>query len=210
MDKKGIEDIRKKLLEQSRQIEEIIHSMEKNREAEQENNYPTELSNYDNHPAEIASELYELEHNLALKVHQEYMLNQTREALKRIEDGKYGICAFCGKEIQWERLEALPTAELCKTCEDERMEHVSMMWDKAPNESRQLDVKKVFNEWDDLNFEGMDQMNDVMKYGSSSTPQDIAYRNHFEGFYTNEIDEQGVVDHMDRISNEEYKKQLPD
>lgn len=30
-----------------------------------------------------------------------------------------------------------------------------------------------------------------------------------EEYYTNDIDLQGIVDPMDRISNEQYKKQLP-
>jgi methylthioribose-1-phosphate isomerase len=32
----------------------------------------------------------------------------------------------------------------------------------------------------------------------------------YEEFYTNEIDMQGIVDDMDQVSNEEYKRQLPD
>ncbi len=210
MDKNTVEKLKRKLINQSKRIEETIQSMERNREAEQENNYPTELSNYDNHPAEIASELYELEHNLSLREHQERMLMQTREALKRIENGSYGICASCGKEITTERLEALPTAEMCKDCEDERNENVKKKWETPPNRSLRFDAGEIFNEWSDLDFEGMDQMNDLMKYGSSSSPQETGNRIQPEEFYTNEKDEQGVVDHMDKISNQEYKKQLPD
>lgn len=34
-------------------------------------------------------------------------------ALKRMDDGTYGICERCGKPIAAERLEARPTARLC-------------------------------------------------------------------------------------------------
>jgi DnaK suppressor protein len=37
-------------------------------------------------------------------------------ALERIEQGTYGKCERCGKEIPPERLEALPTARLCMAC----------------------------------------------------------------------------------------------
>lgn len=37
-------------------------------------------------------------------------------ALKRIEDGSYGICAKCGGDIIDARLEAVPYAVLCRTC----------------------------------------------------------------------------------------------
>ena len=40
----------------------------------------------------------------------------TRAALARIEDGSYGVCARCGKEIAAKRLEALPTATRCIDC----------------------------------------------------------------------------------------------
>ena len=37
-------------------------------------------------------------------------------ALARIEDGSYGICAKCGNDISTERLDAVPTAALCRNC----------------------------------------------------------------------------------------------
>lgn len=40
-------------------------------------------------------------------------------ALKRLEEGKYGICKNCGKEILKERLEVMPTAVFCVECKKE-------------------------------------------------------------------------------------------
>ena len=37
-------------------------------------------------------------------------------ALRRIEDGTYGICQSCGGEISIARLEAVPHAMLCREC----------------------------------------------------------------------------------------------
>jgi len=39
-----------------------------------------------------------------------------RAALKRLREGKYGICARCGDDISEARLDVLPDAPLCKTC----------------------------------------------------------------------------------------------
>lgn len=39
-----------------------------------------------------------------------------RAALKRIDDGKYGLCATCGEPIGEERLKAVPTAATCIWC----------------------------------------------------------------------------------------------
>lgn len=38
------------------------------------------------------------------------------DALTRIEDGSYGFCIKCGKEIPEERLEAVPHTQLCVPC----------------------------------------------------------------------------------------------
>ena len=37
-------------------------------------------------------------------------------ALDRIEAGSYGTCAKCGDPISVERLQAVPTAALCRNC----------------------------------------------------------------------------------------------
>jgi DnaK suppressor protein len=43
-------------------------------------------------------------------------IKQIREALKRIDEGTYGICAECGAEIDPRRLQALPYATRCISC----------------------------------------------------------------------------------------------
>ena len=43
-------------------------------------------------------------------------IEQIKQALKRIEDGKYGICTYCGKAIAGDRLQALPYAPDCIQC----------------------------------------------------------------------------------------------
>ncbi|WP_295317690.1 TraR/DksA family transcriptional regulator [Roseobacter sp.] len=37
-------------------------------------------------------------------------------ALRRVEDGSYGICLKCGEEISEARLDAVPETALCRTC----------------------------------------------------------------------------------------------
>ena len=42
------------------------------------------------------------------------------EALHRFPEGMYGICTCCGKPIHSERLEALPEAAFCLTCQNQQ------------------------------------------------------------------------------------------
>jgi len=48
--------------------------------------------------------------NKALSDHLELRLKEVNDALKRVEDGTYGICQVCQKEIPLERLKANPAA----------------------------------------------------------------------------------------------------
>ncbi len=43
-------------------------------------------------------------------------LSQIREALVRIEEGSYGICAVCGGPVPFERLFVFPEAPECSDC----------------------------------------------------------------------------------------------
>ncbi len=43
-------------------------------------------------------------------------LRLLNDALKRIDDGSYGICAKCGEDISQERLDAVPYAMICRNC----------------------------------------------------------------------------------------------
>ncbi len=45
-------------------------------------------------------------------------LRQIEEALRRIEEGLYGVCQDCGEEISAKRLAAVPWARLCIVCQD--------------------------------------------------------------------------------------------
>lgn len=73
----------------------------------------SELSSYDQHPADHATELSDLEReNAQLDVVAEQRA-QVRAALQRVEDGSYGRCVDCGQPIPDERLDARPEAARC-------------------------------------------------------------------------------------------------
>lgn len=59
---------------------------------------------------EVADKFEELEENKMILNKLEPQLNEVKAALKRIADGKYGICEVSGEKIEKERLEANPSA----------------------------------------------------------------------------------------------------
>lgn len=215
MESNELNKFREILVNNKNNLEETIRKMKDHGMSNQDNYSPNELSNYDNHPAEIASELFQVEFNNSLMIHQEHLLKETNDALERVNKGTYGNCEVCGREIEKERLEAVPYVTTCSYCEKNRVDNETPM--KAnmdrPNEELVMDApvgRKYLNKQEDDEYEGMDQFFDLVKYGSSDSPQDMGGYHDYEEYYTNKEDEQGIVDHMDQISNEFYKNQLPD
>ncbi|MEJ7567797.1 MAG: TraR/DksA C4-type zinc finger protein [Gaiellaceae bacterium] len=70
-------------------------------------------STADNHLADAASETYERELDEGLEEDAQAQLREVDDALARIEDGTYGTCTACGKQIPAARLEAVPWTKLC-------------------------------------------------------------------------------------------------
>ncbi|MFQ6057263.1 MAG: TraR/DksA family transcriptional regulator [Anaerolineae bacterium] len=79
-----------------------------------------EHAGYGNHMADDATEVFEQTKSLALRRNLERMLEQVEEALRRFEEGTYGICEQCGEQIDPARLRALPYATLCFDCQQHR------------------------------------------------------------------------------------------
>jgi RNA polymerase-binding transcription factor DksA len=67
----------------------------------------------DQHIADHASDLVDLEVDQSLAENAENVIVEIDGALWRIEDGTYGLCSVCGAAIPEERLEAIPYATLC-------------------------------------------------------------------------------------------------
>src|SRR5512143_1753116 len=63
---------------------------------------------YGNHQADDANDAFEQTKELSLLQNSERLLAQVQAALARFEQGTYGLCERCGKEIDPARLQALP------------------------------------------------------------------------------------------------------
>ena len=128
------------LVKQKRQHENTLNNMKKNNMGEQDRYSAGELSNYDNHPADMGSELYETQHSMGLQVNEEYNIKEIDEALRRIEKGSYGICEFCGEIIDEQRLDIIPYARLCAECEKNKTLGADYLKHSRPIEEKVLDA----------------------------------------------------------------------
>jgi YteA family regulatory protein len=164
-----------------------------------------ELSSYDNHPADEATELYEREKDIALEEHYKLELGNINRALEAMEKGNYGKCEVCGQDIPTERLEALPTTTYC--IEHSPDQHISH---KRPLEEGVLMTpfgKFDMDEQDEnVAFDAEDAWQVVSKWGTSETPSDFAFPQEHYNDVGNEPDENDgyVEDYENFIGNDMY------
>ncbi len=128
-----------------------------------QNNVSSELSQYDNHPADTATDLSDRGRQAALDIHQQDELLQIYSALDAIEAGTYGNCKVCGKEIPAERLEAIPTTLFC-------ISHTTKS--NLPND-RPVE-EKVLHELFDNPYDTNDSFDEVARFGVSEMPSELS------------------------------------
>ena len=73
----------------------------------------------DNHLGDMASVTFDRELDEGLEEGAQQTLEQIDRAIAKLDDGTYGTCERCGREIGEERLRARPWALLC--IDDQRL-----------------------------------------------------------------------------------------
>jgi DnaK suppressor protein len=97
---------------------ERLESLVREREAEgigteSESDSTAELSSLDQHPGDTGTETFEREKDFSLLEQLEAEIGDLDAALRKVDEGTYGICEICGKPIGEERLRAIPWATRC-------------------------------------------------------------------------------------------------
>ena len=75
-----------------------------------------ELSSYDQHCADNASDLYEREKEIGTLELLEFELEKINDALARNDAGLRQNCSICGQEIEAQRLRRLVNTTVCSQC----------------------------------------------------------------------------------------------
>ena len=72
---------------------------------------------------DLASSEYLQSFTFRLRGREKVFLDKIEKALRKIEDGSFGICEECGEEISIKRLEARPETNLCIRCKEDQERH---------------------------------------------------------------------------------------
>ncbi|EEH98459.1 TraR/DksA C4-type zinc finger protein [Clostridium tertium] len=204
MNKEELTYYKNKLNQEKKRITDLINQLDDNGVTRFNAEVASELSFYDNHPSDIASETFEVEKGRALEANERALLDKIDDAVRAIDEGSYGKCQKCGKEIDKERLDFLPYALNCIECEDvvstiktynsnQRVVEESVIGNPFGHKSRYGDKDKIgFDEED--SYQSVGRFNEIR-----NEPQ-----------YEYDYDDENYVEEIEKISNEQYKNQLPD
>ena len=112
MEKKRLEYYRKKLQAKREELLKIIARTEEEGRAADDD--PTvDL-------ADKAANSYTKEFLFGQTNHDRFTLQLVEEALERMKQNAYGLCVHCHEEVQQKRLEAVPWARHCISCEEKQ------------------------------------------------------------------------------------------
>ncbi|MDT8716610.1 TraR/DksA C4-type zinc finger protein [Clostridium sp. 19966] len=203
MDNNRLNFYKNALLKERKRIEDLIEQLKRNQVIGTNFEASSELSFYDNHPGDLASEMNDLERGRAFENNEIAILEKIEDALKSIGKGDYGICKNCGDKISEERLNFILYTRYCIKCQN-TISDMAETRDLYRNETQNYLLKPFGYGHDDyheqLIFDGEDTYQAVDKFNK--------LKNVYEYFEENE--EEGYVEPIEKISNDQYRSQLPD
>lgn len=169
--KQEFERFREALLQEKSKQRRLIDNLEARGLAESETESYGELSSYDQHPADQGTETYEREQDTGLREHARQIVERIDHALRRIESGEYGFCEACGRPMDAARLDALPYAVRCITCEEKEEARLRVPTQLDANEAP---FAHSFTDGrDQTGYDGEDTWQDLAQYGTANSPQDV-------------------------------------
>ncbi len=196
-----IAHLKKRLLSEQARITDELARLRKPQSEEPLKDSVGELSSYDQHSSDLGNETFEREKDIGLADNLHIILSQIEEALDRMEQGKYGICSICGREIPVARLEALPYATTCLADADDEFDKIT---EQRPVEEDLLapPFARTFtddSENENVGIDGEDTWQAVAKYGNANSPQDIPDSIGYDEVYFDADENVGIVEGIEGI-----------
>lgn len=108
------------LLEKKNQIWEEIDKISQDTLRKSQRDASGDISGYTLHMADLATDTYDREFSLGLVSNEHKILSEIDDALKRIEEGSFGLCEECSKPISKSRLKAIAYTRFCLKCQKEK------------------------------------------------------------------------------------------
>lgn len=199
MDPAVLTDLAQRLRGEEKDLSQQIEAYERTR-TESLKDSSQELSGYDNHPADLGTETCERSKDLALLDNVRALRHEVRRALARMDAGKFGICDRCGREIDYDRLSAIPHTDLCLDCRREIESMDPPRWRPIEEEVLSPPFGRSFKDHTAVAaYDGEDTWQDLARHGSSNTPSDVGGTDALEDAYIDHDEHRGLVEMVDGL-----------
>ena len=119
MRKTQMKKFKKLLLAAKEKLEAEIQQLQRDNLNRSQRDSSGDLSGYSYHMADVGTDTFGREVELTIASTGSQTMKLIDEGLERIEDGTYGKCQMCGCQVGVKRLEAVPYAHLCISCQSE-------------------------------------------------------------------------------------------
>jgi RNA polymerase-binding protein DksA len=118
--KKELADFKKLILKKKEEILGEIKHISEDTLNKSQRDAAGDISGYTYHMADVATDTYDREFSLGLASNEREFLYELDDALKKIDEGTFGICEECKSLITKTRLKAVPHARLCIKCQEKK------------------------------------------------------------------------------------------
>jgi YteA family regulatory protein len=202
------DELKQLLLEQKASLTKLLENSDNYGLASSLKESSGELSNYDNHPADTATDLFEKSKDLALNENTEMHLREVNEALLRIDSENYGFCVHCNQPIPFERLQIIPETRYCITHSPEQ--EIS---DNRPIEEELLPFGIISSDEysAQINFNAEDAWQIVESWGNADSPAMSEDRemHSYNELFTDAEESEGYVEAFESfIATDIYGKEV--
>ena len=118
MDKKILGELKIHLEEQKVKILADLESVG-SRSGGADVGFDVKFPDYGDSMEDNATEVQDYTKNLSLERDLQKELSDIEKTLTKMEEGTYGVCNYCGQEIELERLKARPESSSCVSCKNQ-------------------------------------------------------------------------------------------
>ena len=118
--KKELAEFKKAILKKKDELLDEIKHISDDTLKKSQKEASGDIYGYTYHMADVATDTYDREFSLGIASSGREVLYELDDAIKRVEEGTFGICEGCKSMISKVRLRAVPSARFCVKCQEKK------------------------------------------------------------------------------------------
>jgi len=118
--RKELAEFKKLVLKKKQEVLDEINHISEDTLKKSQKEASGDISGYTYHMADVATDTYDREFSMGIASNERKVIYELDDALKKIEEGTFGVCEECAGLISKSRLKAVPYARYCVKCQEKK------------------------------------------------------------------------------------------